>query len=276
MTLDPDWFPEHTGGTICPRAQARLYPYPAPSGDFWMRNGLPELRPDGITADELAGRTAVISVGSNRAPLQLRRKFGLEAELPVTACVLKDCDVVYAATLSYYCAAPATACPSPGTSVTLNITWLDDAQLLHMHDTEALGIAYDFVRLDDGCVDHGRRQGGAVFDQPVYGYQSRSGLYAPDGEPLAHALIPAEGRRFDAVTEDAVLTRIKAMAGKKMAGKKMAGAEDQPLDDWLDAMRADRQLRLQVMARMNEVMMPLPLAPWQVMDVAAANPDEYL
>ena len=273
-TLSPLWFPDHHDGTICPRAQAKLYPYPAPEGDFWMRNGIPELRPDGIRPDELCGRTAVLSVGSNRAPLQLRRKFGEDAELPVTACVLKDCDIVYAATLSYYCAAPATACPSPGTSVTLNIAWLDDLQLRHMHDTEALGIAYDFVRLDEGLVDHlsaKRSSGGAPADAAIYGYQSRSGLYGQDGVPLAHAMIPAEGRRFPAMTEIEVLDRIKSQTRESWQG---AGSTS--LDDWLDALRADRELRLQVMAQMQEEMVPLPPSPWQVMDVAAANPDDYL
>lgn len=264
--LPLEWFPEHTGGVIDPAAQAKLYPYPAPSGDFWMRGGLPELRPDGIAPHELSGRTPVISVGSNRAPLQLRRKFGVDAELPVTACMLQDCDVVYAATLSFYCASPATACPSKGSSVTLNITWLDDDQLLHMHETEALGVAYDFVQLDDGLVDHGPRGDDAVFGQAVFSYQSRSGLLCFDDAPIAHKAIPPERRKFKAMTEVEVLAEIKNRTGHSTLS----------LDDWLDQMRDDRGMRLQVMDRLSAFSMPMPKAPWSVQNAVASNPDDYL
>lgn len=269
--LSPKWFPDHIDGIIAPLAQAKLYPYPAPEGDFWMRGGLPELRPDGIHPDELRGRTPVISVGSNRAPLQLRRKFGLTAELPVTACILHDCDITYAATLSFYCASPATACPSPGTSVTLNITWLDPDQLANMHETEALGVAYDFVRLNDGLVDHGDRPDHAVFQQPIYGYQSRSGLLQFSGQPIAHQAIPATGRIFDAMNEAEVLAAINA---------RTCGADQNilPLDHWLDAMREDRQLRLDVMEKLDAYSMPISTrsAPWEVMPIKAKNPDDFL
>jgi hypothetical protein len=267
MALSTDWFPEHRNGVICPLAQAKLYPYPAPSVDFWMRDGVPELRPDGIGADELSGREAVISVGSNRTPLQLRRKFGKAAELPVTACILKDCDIAYAATLSFYCAAPATAFPCPGTSVALNVAWLDDQQLAHMHDTEALGVAYDYVRLDCGLVDHGRRSG-RVFNQAVYGYQSRAGLLGFDGYAVALKAISATGRTAAAMTETEVLRRIKSIAG-----------DERSLDDWLTAMRGDRSFRLEVMDKLMEYALPSPPSktmPWQVMDVTAAHPDHYL
>lgn len=222
--LSSQWFPDHIDGAIAPLSQARLYPYPAPDGDFFMRDGLPHLAKEMITADHLRGRLPVLSVGSNRAPLQLRRKFGTDAFIPVTACILKDCDIVFAAALSYYGAVPATACPSPGTMVRLNIAWLDPAQLRHMHDTEALGIAYDFICLDQGQVDHGPRADAddAVFAAPIYGYQSRAGLVQGQYGPVAHADIPATGRRFEEMNEASMLEDVM---------KRTCGEDD--LDAWI-------------------------------------------
>ncbi len=270
--LPQPWFPEHINGVICPLAQAKLYPYPAPDGDFWMRKGLPYLCPDGISGDELSGRTPVISVGSNRAPLQLRRKFGLDAELPVTACVLNDCDITYAATLSFYCAVPATATPSIGTSVRLNIAWLDDAQLTRMHDTEALGVAYDFIRLNDDIVTIENPTKHAVFNQPIYGYQSRSGLLSLPHQiaplPIAHAAIAAKGRVFESMDELAVLTAVKNLMG--------GGAS--PLDDWLLNIRGDKGLRLSVVEQMKAyaVLPPESFLSWKIVAADAPNRHAYI
>ena len=54
------------------------------------------------------GRVAVLSVGSNRAPVQLRRKFGDAAIIPVTPARLFDCDIVHAAMLGF-----TRRCPAP-------------------------------------------------------------------------------------------------------------------------------------------------------------------
>ena len=41
-----------------------------------------------------------------------------------------------------------------GTSVDLNIAWLTPAQLQIMHQTESLGIAYDWVEWDLSVIEH--------------------------------------------------------------------------------------------------------------------------
>lgn len=267
LNLPEEWFPDHDAtGQITPLAQAKSYPYPAPQGDFWMRDGLPEMRPDGIKASECQSRHPVISVGSNRAPLQLRRKFGDDAQLPVTSCVLHDCDIVYAATMSYYCAVPATAYPSSGTKVFLNIAWLDDDQLTHMHATEALGVAYDFVQLDQGLVDHGERDDPKFFDQPVFGYQSRAPMIAINNAPVAHSTIPAQGRRFQSLDQPEMLSHLKSIAG----------ADDLGLDEWLSGLRADKSKRLAVMARLSDHAVSLGDAPWRILEAAATGIDRYL
>ena len=42
---------------------------------------------------------------------------------------------------------PATQWPSKGTEVDLNVLWLNEEQLEIMHLSEALGVAYSFVKL---------------------------------------------------------------------------------------------------------------------------------
>lgn len=266
MTLPERWFPDHTNGVIEPMAQALLYPYPAPDGDFFMIDGLPHVVPGGISPDALEGRTAVLSVGSNRAPLQLRRKFGEKASLPVTSCTLHDADIVFAASLSFYSAMPATACPCPGVSVTLNIAWLDHDQLSHMHDTEALGIAYDYVRLDDGIIDHGQRADAAVFAQPVYGYQARAGVIFRDDAPVAHRGIPARGRQFAEADQQDMLAWARAITS----------SPDTPLEEWIAAMRASRTARDPVISALADLGVTMPDQPWQVIDAKASNAENFL
>lgn len=270
--LPSEWFPGHEDGVITPLAQAMLYPYPAPQGDFFMVDGLPRLAPDGIGADALRGRVPVLSVGSNRAPLQLRRKFGPGASLPVTAAILHDVDIVFAASLSYYGAVPATGFPSQGARVALNIAWLDADQLSHMHDTEALGIAYDFIRYHPGAVSHGDRPDAddPVFGQPVHGYESRAGVLGFDGKPMAHAAIKAEGRVFPAIDEPSMLSRVQAM------GQPLPEGDDTPLEDWITAMQASRSARDEVMHRMEAIALHPQSMPWDILDTEAGNPEAYL
>ena len=53
-------------------ALAKGYPYEAPEASYLYRDG--EVR--GIGGADFRGRTPVIGHGSNRAPSQIRRKYG--------------------------------------------------------------------------------------------------------------------------------------------------------------------------------------------------------
>ena len=123
--------------------RAIKYPYFAPDYSFSFYKGK---FIKGII-DNLTNRIPVLSVGSNRSPYQLKRKFSLSQDICVTPAVLIDSDIVYAASLSAYGSIPATQWPSKGTKVTLNVLWLTEEQLNIMHLTEAIGVAYDFVKL---------------------------------------------------------------------------------------------------------------------------------
>ena len=71
----------------------------------------------------------------------------LNQDICVTPATLYDSDVVYAASISSYGSMPATQWPSKGTEVDLNVLWLNEEQLEMMHLTEALGVAYNLVKL---------------------------------------------------------------------------------------------------------------------------------
>lgn len=269
ISLPEKWFPEHNQqGEIKPLAQAKLYPYPAPYSDFWMREGRVHLAPEGIKANDLKGLVPVLSIGSNRAPLQLRRKFGPDATLPVTAACLKGCDIVYAATMSFYCAVPATLCPSDNTDAHLNIAWLTRDQLLFMHETEALGVAYDFIKFDDGMIDHGKRDDGNddIFKDSVYGYQSRAGLLNFNGSPLAQQGIKADKRRFSSRLQEEVLSWVKDNCGDQA----------QSLDDWLSSLRDENVLRYDVINMLADKALPCPQGGWSVEPARAISPENYL
>ena len=184
--------------------RACKYPYDAPEGGFVLASGrllnLEQAQLDQMDEDPhrgvLAGRTPVLSVGSNRAPVQLLRKFGPDSFLPVTPARLHDCDITHAAILGYYAAVPCTAFPSPGTIVDLNVVWLDDDQLLQMHRTEGINVAYDFVVME--TVEHQF----TVRPGPVFGYVARAGvLDCGDGEPAGLSAIPSHGRKFKTLTQ---------------------------------------------------------------------------
>ena len=78
--------------------RAISYPYFAPnySFSFYMGKFV-----KGI-CDDLNNRIPILSVGSNRSPYQLKRKFSLSQDICVTPATLYDSDVVYAASLSSY------------------------------------------------------------------------------------------------------------------------------------------------------------------------------
>jgi len=206
-------------------ARALGYPYPAPTDDFILRAGVAE---DFDSRVSLTDRTPVLAVGSNRAPEQLRRKFGDHAVVPVTVARLAGHDVVYSAHMASYGSIPATLAPSPGTVVTVSLTWLTPAQLHHMHKTEAVGINYDYAVAEGLPIEPvaGRPS------VPIGCYLGRRGAVVFDGAPLALTEIHATNRRLRSLSQPEVLARIHA----SVAGPKAFA-------DWLNALIEDRGAR---------------------------------
>ena len=68
---------------------------------------------------------------------------------------------------------PATQWPSKGTEVDLNVLWLNEEQLEIMHLSEALGVAYNFVKLKLDTV----KIKDFKYEKQIYGYISIAGVF---------------------------------------------------------------------------------------------------
>lgn len=187
---------------------AKGYPYAAPAGSYLYRDGASRALSGALDPDLTAGRVPVIAHGSNRAPEQLHRKFGhLEgaaSEIPVTRAWLADHDVVYSAHMTRYGSISATLHEAPGTRVQVYVTWLTEAQLPRMHETEIGAGNYGYGRMSglDLAVEGGPRLTAAFAYLSVHGC-----LADPEAAqaPLALAAVPAESRVHRAVDQEAAL-----------------------------------------------------------------------
>lgn len=174
------------------------YPYHVPENDFVLSNGdIRNFQDNSV----LRGRKPVLAIGSNRSPEQLLRKFGKDNLIPVTHAELSDYDVVYSAHIASYGSIPATLIFSPGTTVNVCLTWLSSKQLCRMHETEALGISYDY--LESQKLEVKLRQGQSV---DVIGcYKARKGCLNLKGAPAALSAVPARERVHPACEQRFVL-----------------------------------------------------------------------
>ena len=257
-------------GELSEYERASLYPYMAPEGSYLLAKGRlfqlkqRDLEESNLVQAEplLVGRTPVLAVGSNRAPYQLLRKFGSEAIVPVTSARLHDCDVVHTALVSYYGAIPCTAFPSSGTITELKVVWLDEQQLLHMHKTEGIGVAYDFVKMQG--VEHQL----VVPTGPVFGYAARAGVLAwEDMKPAGLSAISSHARQFKTVSQGEVVQRVCKLANL---------TEACPVEQFITTMQADKTLREEVIAQLQAHAIQPDQPPWRVIPVSMDGIDEYL
>lgn len=190
-------------------ALARGYPFSFPDHSLLFDGG--SVRPLDDPAPHLAGRTAVLAVGSNQSPEQIARKYAHlpGTVIPMTRVWLDDFDVVYATHVTRYGSIPGNLHPAPGARVRLSITWLDDDQLQVMHRTEIAGENYVFARLDGVrlAVD-----GGMALDA-VHAYVSLHGSLSHEGKALGLSAIRAENRPHGAMSQDEALALLAARAG---------------------------------------------------------------
>jgi len=233
------------------RERALDYPYDAPHDAYLLKDGYQRvLSPD----YDFGNRTAVLSVGSNRAPAQLFRKFGVHAEVPVTPVTVDGCDIVHVANLAPYGAVPCTAFPCAGTLVRLNIAWLDSVQLEIMHETESLGVAYEWVEWDRACLS------GDGFRLPdrVFGYAALSGgLASGDEGPFALTRIPQTGRRFAPRTQQQM---------QQFIHSRFCDGPD-TLDQWIERLQTDAELREKVRLGLAAQSIHPSNPPWRAVSV---------
>ena len=209
--------------------RAISYPYFAPNYSFSFYKGK---FIKGI-CDDLNNRIPILSVGSNRSPYQLKRKFSLNQDICVTPAVLIDSDIVYAASLSAYGSMPATQWPSKGTEVDLNVLWLNEEQLEIMHLSEALGVAYNFVKLKLGTV----KIKDFKYAKQIYGYISIAGVFPfYDNKPRRLSKINAENVTLKSSSEKKALLSLMHNLG----------IEENKLSEWIDKVINNKAYRISI------------------------------
>lgn len=193
---------------MCPITHAKAYPFEIPEGSYVMQRG--GWRPLDAPADT-RNRHAVIASGSNASPQRLAAKFTdhpdlLDDAIPVVRAKLHDFDAVYSAHIAGYGSIPATLAHVNGAVADVFVTWLTDAQLERMHETESVGVNYDYARLS-GL--HLLCEGDQGFTT-AHAYISRRGCLNRGGTPIPLAATRTEGRQGLAMTQEEVLEFARA------------------------------------------------------------------
>lgn len=200
-------------------ALALGYPWERPPGSYLLSGGRVEpLETMGLAERDRAierfssarsGRLPVLAIGSNAAPEALERKFAHfpeEEDRAVLALTgrLHDFDVGVAAQPALYGAMPATLFPSAGTAACTTVLWVTPTQFTQLTWSE---LSYRLGRLRTRFEVE---DGGAGFDEILL-FVSRFGALCLDGEPVALAAIPAEGRTAAALTQEQMLDAVAAL-----------------------------------------------------------------
>ncbi|HEX9583553.1 MAG TPA: hypothetical protein VGB36_03515 [Gammaproteobacteria bacterium] len=183
-------------------AAARDYPYEIPRRSFvYSKHRLLDFDPG--LCDR---RTPVLAIGSNQSPARLAQKFGHDAAhvIPVQRATLRNFDVVYSAHISRYGAVPAMLQTSQGASVTVAVTWLDDAQLGIMGQSEVAAANYAFALLENLSL---QLDDGSTLST-AHAYVSSRG-HLCHGGPVGLAAIHCEGRNFPAMTTAQALELVR-------------------------------------------------------------------
>ena len=226
------------------------YPYFAPDYPFSFYKG--RLVKD--ICFNLENRIPILSVGSNRSPYQLKRKFTLNEDICVTPAKLFDSDIVYAASISAYGSLPATQWPSEGTIVDLNVLWLKEEQLNTMHLSEAVGVAYDFVKLQKGSV----KLRDLEYSGYIYGYVSLAGVMPLNGKvPKRLSVIHGSNTNLNSIDEQGALTSlINILENKK-----------QILSNWIEVVTSNYAYRLKLLEKLKSIAIKVKNPNWEVVKV---------
>lgn len=183
-----------------------------------------------LDAQSAAGekRTPVIAYGSNAAVSALTRKFVNapnyqgSAVVPVTRVTLQDLDIAWSPHFVFNGAMPATVTNSAGAQPSVWITWLDDAQLQRMHDSESVGNFYAYGTLDRKQL--ASSEVALAVDPTIY-VDCYGSLIGEDRRVVAVADVPARGRTLPAATS------LEAVAGVRSVVNYSGSAFDLIVDN---------------------------------------------
>ena len=103
---------------------------------------------------------------------------------------------------------PATQWPCKGSQVDLNVLWLNESQLDIMHLSEALGVAYNFVKLKLGTVKIKEFE----WHKEIYGYASIPGVFPFNKNvPKRLSALNAKNTKLEGIYESEALIYLKIL-----------------------------------------------------------------
>ena len=250
---DKKYFPEYNWFE-----KAISYPYKAPTTSFTFKN---EKFYQGIHIS-LKDRVPILSIGSNRSPYQLKNKFGVKENLCVTPTKLYNSVIVYAASMSAYGSIPATQWPCEGSVSDLNLLWLNQDQLQIMHLSEGLGIAYNYVELDNDTVILQEED----YSGPIFGYISMRGGYLFKGnEPLRLKNIKSNANSFLCINEYEALKELFSENSDNHTTLKC----------WLKKLISNKSKRLSLIDKMSKKSLLPKSVPWKILDINVTGNNIY-
>ncbi|MEE2694512.1 MAG: hypothetical protein VX884_03415 [Pseudomonadota bacterium] len=156
------------------------------------------------TSSLAATRIPVLASGSNASPVRLKEKFYSELKqtvIPVIQYSVKNLLPVFSAKFASYGSITATLQQAQNTETKMFVTFLSLEQLQKMHQTEAIGDEYDFVRLRQ--VEMRQITSEPTVQKTVYAYLSRKGVFDLHQQQFtldSHA-VPVEGFAYRTQTE---------------------------------------------------------------------------
>ena len=234
------------------------YPYNAPTTSFTFKNGKFY---QGIQIS-LKNRIPIISIGSNRSPYQLKKKFGINNDLCVTPAKLYNSVIVFAASMSAYGSIPATQWPCEGSVSDLNLLWLNEDQLQIMHLSEGLGIAYNYVQLDKDTVFFQEED----YFGPIFGYVSTRGCYMFENNlPTRIKYIKSNTNSLISISEYEALNKLFSENS----------SSEKSLESWLKKIINNNNLRLALIDKMSKKSILPKNAPWKILDVKVSGNNIY-
>lgn len=232
-----------------PLERALSYPYARPDASYLYDDGA--VRDIPVDFDFGSGKyVPFLVVGSNAAPVTLRRKYGTLSgvQIPVLRVACHDMDIIYCPGVTPHGYIPSSIAACDGVVLHTHAILLPASLVEQMNATEP---NYHVCTLAPGCKQRiefldGFDQRVPFSSQHVYMYVVTRGplLHTPSNAPIAVSFFHAENRSFVSMGEEKVLQYVQKFLG-----------DTAPLNQWLlDLINSgDMQRFKEIKRRLNEI-----------------------
>ena len=152
-----------------------------------------------------------------------------------------------------------------GTKINLSITWLNDKQLKIMHETEAVGKAYNFVEFNQDFI-----QIDGIYNKkvPIYGYVATSGaLDFGSSQPLALSFFNTKDRKLKAISQNQAIRFIANLFLKKTFGNNF--------QEFRKEIIINNQFRWNIFKKLEKIALKPKNPPWKTIDIKDVKFNNY-